>query len=120
MLSDFHGADRLRRHSIQEASISSRDGTQGRYVLHLVMHVKQQSNVPLGAVIPFGDILRRSHDLECIRKRAYPGLLTVDGFLTMLVSQLMAAGILSHMEGKLGIRAWRWYVYRNPSTRSLD
>ncbi len=22
----------------------------------------------------------------------------------------MAAGILSRMEGKLGIRAWRWYV----------
>ena len=23
----------------------------------------------------------------------------------------MAAGILSRMEGKLGIRAWRWYVF---------
>ena len=27
------------------------------------------------------------------------------------IFQLMAAGILSGMEGKRGIRAWRWYVF---------
>ena len=84
------------------------------------MHVKQQSNVPPGAVIPFRDILRRSHDLECIRKRACLGLETANIFLKLLTSQLMAAGILSRMEGKLGIRAWRWYVYRISNTDYLD
>ncbi|KAI0753056.1 MFS general substrate transporter [Daedaleopsis nitida] len=36
----------------------------------------------------------------------YGGLLISNAF-----GSLMAAGILSHMEGKLGIRAWRWLFY---------
>ncbi|KAI0741207.1 MFS general substrate transporter [Earliella scabrosa] len=36
----------------------------------------------------------------------YGGLLTSNAF-----GSLMAAGILSRMEGKLGIRAWRWLFY---------
>ncbi|KAI0759993.1 MFS general substrate transporter [Trametes elegans] len=36
----------------------------------------------------------------------YGGLLISNAF-----GSLMAAGILSHMEGKMGIRAWRWLFY---------
>ncbi|KAI0687878.1 MFS general substrate transporter [Cerioporus squamosus] len=36
----------------------------------------------------------------------YGGLLTSNAF-----GSLMAAGILSRMEGKMGIRAWRWLFY---------
>jgi len=28
----------------------------------------------------------------------------------MTTAQLVAAGIFAEMEGKIGIRAWRWYV----------
>lgn len=35
--------------------------------------------------------------------------------------QLMAAGILANMEGKRGIRAWRWYaVFSSTATFTKD
>ncbi|KAF8887156.1 major facilitator superfamily domain-containing protein [Infundibulicybe gibba] len=45
----------------------------------------------------------------------YAGLMISNAF-----GALMAAGILSNMEGKRGIRAWRWcHVSRNPNSLSL-
>lgn len=63
----------------------------------------------LGTRFPWCDHLRRSIDFKRLRKRKGNAALMRDA-VSDISAQLIAAGILSGMQGKMGIAAWRWYA----------
>ena len=85
------------------------------------LHPSNDLNSRPGTSFPRGDLIWRPPGLKCLRKCKYTHgsfqKRRTDSQLTNSYSslpfdrtKLIAAGILSGMEGARGIRAWRWYV----------
>src|SRR5882762_3018341 len=62
-----------------------------------------------GTRFPVCNSIWRSPYFQCVRQRTFPRVIELE-MPNHPLRQLMAAGILSRMEGKRGIRAWRWSV----------
>ncbi|OBZ69787.1 hypothetical protein A0H81_10482 [Grifola frondosa] len=84
-----------------------------RLCRHLGPHKRSHRSQPKLCGDPPHPYLRRaSRGIELWQELAFRSAILYGGLLiSNAFGSLMAAGILSRMEGKLGIRAWRWLFY---------